>query len=52
MTKKDKELTPMMKQFFDLKAQHPDAVLLFVAEISTRHIAKTPPRRRRYLASR
>ncbi|NPD53822.1 DNA mismatch repair protein MutS [Prevotella sp. PTAC] len=29
MTKKDKELTPMMKQFFDLKAQHPDAVLLF-----------------------
>ena len=31
MTKKDgsKELTPMMKQFFDLKAKHPDAVLLF-----------------------
>jgi DNA mismatch repair protein MutS len=28
--KKDgKELTPMMKQFFDLKAKHPDAVLLF-----------------------
>lgn len=26
---KDKELTPMMKQFFDLKAKHPDAVLLF-----------------------
>ena len=24
-----KELTPMMKQFFDLKAKHPDAVLLF-----------------------
>ena len=23
------ELTPMMKQFFDLKAKHPDAVLLF-----------------------
>ena len=23
------ELTPMMKQFHDLKAQHPDAVLLF-----------------------
>jgi len=29
MATKDKELTPMMKQFFDLKAQHPDAVLLF-----------------------
>ena len=29
-TRKDgKELTPMMKQFFDLKAKHPDAVLLF-----------------------
>ena len=24
-----KELTPMMKQFFDLKAKHPDAVMLF-----------------------
>ena len=24
-----KELTPMMKQFFDLKAKHPDALLLF-----------------------
>ena len=23
------QLTPMMKQFYDLKAQHPDAVLLF-----------------------
>ena len=23
------ELTPMMKQFYDLKAKHPDAVLLF-----------------------
>lgn len=30
MAKKDgKELTPMMKQFFDLKAKHPDAVMLF-----------------------
>ena len=29
MAKKDGELTPMMKQFFDLKAKHPDAVLLF-----------------------
>ena len=29
MATKDKELTPMMKQFFDLKAKHPDAVLLF-----------------------
>ncbi len=28
MPKKD-ELTPMMKQFFDLKAKHPDALLLF-----------------------
>ena len=27
--KDGKELTPMMKQFFDLKAKHPDAVLLF-----------------------
>ncbi len=29
MAKNGKELTPMMKQFFDLKAKHPDAVLLF-----------------------
>ncbi len=30
MAKKEgKELTPMMKQFFDLKAKHPDAVMLF-----------------------
>lgn len=29
MANKDKALTPMMKQFFDFKAQHPDAVLLF-----------------------
>ncbi len=29
MAKKDKELTPMMRQFFDLKAKHPDAILLF-----------------------
>jgi DNA mismatch repair protein MutS len=28
MAKKD-ELTPMMKQFYDLKAKHPDALLLF-----------------------
>ena len=26
---KKAQLTPMMKQFYDLKAQHPDAVLLF-----------------------
>lgn len=26
---KNNELTPMMKQFFDLKAKHPDALLLF-----------------------
>ena len=24
MAKEGKELTPMMKQFFDLKAKHPD----------------------------
>ena len=29
MAKKNGELTPMMKQFFDLKAKHPDALLLF-----------------------
>lgn len=29
MAKKEGELTPMMKQFFDLKAKHPDALLLF-----------------------
>ena len=29
MATKDKGLTPMMKQFFDFKAQHPDALLLF-----------------------
>lgn len=29
MAKKDAELTPMMRQFFDLKAKHPDALLLF-----------------------
>ena len=30
MAKNDgKELTPMMKQFFDLKAKHPEALLLF-----------------------
>ena len=29
MAHNDKALTPMMKQFFELKAKHPDAVLLF-----------------------
>lgn len=29
MATKTGELTPMMKQFFDLKAKHPDAILLF-----------------------
>ena len=29
MATKDKGLTPMMKQFFDLKAKHPDALMLF-----------------------
>lgn len=28
MAKKD-EVTPMMKQFYDFKAKHPDALLLF-----------------------
>ena len=29
MATKEKGLTPMMKQFFSLKAQHPDALMLF-----------------------
>lgn len=29
MASKKEEVTPMMKQFFDLKAKHPDALLLF-----------------------
>lgn len=29
MAKKNGELTPMMKQFFDLKAKHPEALMLF-----------------------
>lgn len=29
MEKKDKGMTPMMRQFFSMKAKHPDAVLLF-----------------------
>ncbi len=29
MAQKEKALTPMMKQFFDLKAKHPEALLLF-----------------------
>ena len=29
MAKNEKALTPMMKQFFDLKAKHPDEILLF-----------------------
>ena len=29
MSMNDIELTPMMKQFLDLKAKHPDAVMLF-----------------------
>ena len=29
MAKKPGELTPMMKQFYDFKAKHPDALLLF-----------------------
>ena len=29
MAEKDVAVTPMMRQFYDLKAKHPDAVLLF-----------------------
>ena len=29
MAKDDKGMTPMMKQFFSMKAQHPDALMLF-----------------------
>ena len=29
MAEKDIAATPMMRQFYDLKAKHPDAVLLF-----------------------
>ncbi|EFI71846.1 DNA mismatch repair protein MutS [Segatella baroniae B14] len=29
MAKDTSGLTPMMKQFFSMKAQHPDALLLF-----------------------
>ena len=29
MAKDDKGLTPMMKQFFSLKAKHPEALMLF-----------------------
>lgn len=29
MAKDEKGLTPMMKQFFSMKSQHPDALLLF-----------------------
>ena len=29
MTTKDNALTPMMRQFFSLKAKHPDALMLF-----------------------
>ena len=39
MAKEGKELTPMMKQFFDLKAKHPDAVMLFrCGEIGRAHV--------------
>ena len=29
MAKNDKGLTPMMRQFFSMKAKHPDALMLF-----------------------
>ena len=29
MQKNDNALTPMMRQFFSLKAKHPDALMLF-----------------------
>ena len=31
-------LTPMMKQFLDLKAKHPDAVMLFVVVTSNENL--------------
>ena len=30
---KSKELTPMMKHFYEMKAKHPDAVLLYLSLI-------------------
>ena len=29
MAEKDKTQTPMMRQFFEMKSKHPDAMLLF-----------------------
>ena len=34
MAKKEKGLTPMMQQFFSLKAKHPDALMLFMRRIA------------------
>ena len=38
MATKKEELTPMMKQFFSLKAKHPDALLLFRCAIAASQI--------------
>ena len=35
-------LTPMMKQFLDLKAKHPDAVMLFRCGDFMKHILRMP----------
>ena len=32
-------LTPMMKQFFELKAKHPDAIMLFRCRVNTTSFA-------------
>jgi len=36
MAKESKELTPMMKQFFDLKAKHPDDIKMYYHETQER----------------
>ena len=35
MAKESKELTPMMKQFFDLKAKHPDDIPFLAGSVSS-----------------
>jgi DNA mismatch repair ATPase MutS len=37
MAEKDIAATPMMRQFYELKAKHPDAVLLFRLATSMKH---------------
>ena len=40
MAKDDKGLTPMMKQFFSMKAQHPGALMLLGVVTSMRRMVK------------